>query len=536
MVGNPDVLRQSAGPQLRKLIHKLKAVIKVVHHLQNVSPKPDRPEPRMISRMVDLLAEMIKPAYPTEKTVDFIVGNAKNWGHTTYLILVEHYETSLDLMLEELAGMPTQDWRRAFEVAVRWVRRDLPRIDQDVIDHAEAVITARLQLEESMEPVQAPRQVSVDCSVQVQEPLQSKAVTFRAQTVQKKSTSVATMTDGDQEADWLPAQGPVLSPKDQRRRGGRKTIGVILNKPPFSWQFTSDSEENDLEEVPRVINHPTYLEEQGSTPVPSLRSPIQVAAQIHQTKSTLSVGSVEEERVNTPSPHTSSQVVTQASKALMTSLPLFSPDTSSEEEIERVPEGALDFSFSSSSPQPERFKVRRHTNTQRKLTDWRLEVEKKWIILGDSNVSQFPDFLNQDLQIESYPGSHFRHAHALIEKSNPPEDLVVEKVVLAFGINSRGNKLRETTMKTVQGAVRAIKKKFPLAEIWVPQINFSTNLPAEEKENLEFLNAYLKRNLPYIPAISDDQFQTVEDDIHWTSETASVIFKHWMRYLNFSAP
>lgn len=95
----------------------------------------------MISRMVELLSEMIKPAFQTDQTVDFIVGNAKNWGHNTYLILKEHYKASLEARLEELSEMLTQDWKKAFEVAVRWVRRDLPRIPQDVINHAEAVIT-----------------------------------------------------------------------------------------------------------------------------------------------------------------------------------------------------------------------------------------------------------------------------------------------------------------------------------------------------------------------------------------------------------
>lgn len=107
---------------MQKLIHKLKAVVKVVDHLQNVSPKLGKPEPRMISRMVEILSEMIKPAFPTDQKVDFIVGNANKWGHNTYLILEEHYKASLEARLEELSEMLTQDWKKAFEVAVRWVR------------------------------------------------------------------------------------------------------------------------------------------------------------------------------------------------------------------------------------------------------------------------------------------------------------------------------------------------------------------------------------------------------------------------------
>lgn len=73
------------------------------------------------------------------------------------------------------------------------------------------------------------------------------------------------------------------------------------------------------------------------------------------------------------------------------------------------------------------------------------------------------------LQIESFPGGNFRHAQALLEKLNEPENLEVEKVVLAFGMNSRTNKFRETTMKSVQSAVRSAKKRFPVAQIWIPR-------------------------------------------------------------------
>lgn len=508
----------------------------------------------MVDLLVDLLSEMIKPAFPTEQTVDLIVGNAKNWGYSTYLILEQHYQATLELWLEELSGMPTQDWRRAFEVAARWVRRDLPRIPQDVIDHAEAVITARLAPTGPVQQEPAPRPAMVDCSVQAQDPPQVRSVSFQTQTVsvpvpvRKQNPSVATMMEEAQITDWSPVQEPEGPPRaleeaplvqedcplEQRRRGGRRTVGTIHNKPPFSWQFSSESEEEEeVRVIPRVINYSIYLEAQDSTTTPSPQIPRPVVAQVHQrAPETLPEEPTEEERVNTPSPQTTQQMVAQASQALTASLPLFSPDSSSEGEELQALEKAFQQSFSTSSPQSPRFRVRRHNNTQRKLTDWNLPVEKKWILMGDSNLSKFPGFLNQDLQVESYPGSHFRHAHALIEKCDPPEDLMVEKVVLAFGINTRTNKLKETTMKTVQGAVRSAKRKFPLAEIWNPQVNFSANLPAEEKENLEDLNAYLQRNASYIPLFPEAQFHTEEDDVHWTSETADAMFQHWMDFLN----
>ena len=73
--------REPAGPQLGPLIRKIYKIIRTVHHLQNVAPQADKPTPRMIARMVDILGDMIKPASPSQQTCDLIVGNAKNWGH-----------------------------------------------------------------------------------------------------------------------------------------------------------------------------------------------------------------------------------------------------------------------------------------------------------------------------------------------------------------------------------------------------------------------------------------------------------------------
>lgn len=178
------------------------------------------------------------------------------------------------------------------------------------------------------------------------------------------------------------------------------------------------------------------------------------------------------------------------------------------------------------------FQVARHQNTQRKLIDWHLVIKRKWLIMGDSNLSSFPEFTHKSLQIESFPGAHFRHAQALIEKAMLPTDLTVEKIVLSFGINSRGNKSKETTVKNVQAALRTAKKKFPYSEIWIPLINFSPSLPEDEKENLHVLNYHIEKNMPFIPLLPERWFATGPDNIHWTVETGRYMFDHWMQFLN----
>ena len=175
----PEVRREPASPEFGRLVRKLHTVIKLVHHSENVSQKPGTPQPRMISRMVDILAGMIKPAAPTQRTVDLVTGNAKDWGQTTCLILKQHYDQCIEDLLEELSGLLTPGWEEAFEVAVRWAKRNLPRITQDVLYLAEDLVTARMDTGDTVQghaPLQArdpPRPVEA-ASVQTQVPQQAQ--------------------------------------------------------------------------------------------------------------------------------------------------------------------------------------------------------------------------------------------------------------------------------------------------------------------------------------------------------------------------
>ena len=474
----------------------------------------------MISRMVEILADMIKPAAPTQRTVGLVTGNAKNWGHTTCLILTEHYEQGIEDLLEELAGLLTPGWEAAFEVAVRWATRNLPRITQDVIDQAEALVTARTgtrdtvqghaprQVPPQADPPQAVEAATVQTRVPQRErdpprPVEAATVRTRAPQEPLVRNSVATMTDpGEQRPDWdlsaLEEDSPLARRETQRvprgARGQPSTGGNLL-------QDVVLEESGELEVLLAPTLTPTHAalidlfdemqaeEDRARAEAQSLQPPVQTTALVHQ-----GAGLDEDEDLFEES-----------------------------------------FNYFS-SPQPQRFRANRHPNTQRKLTDWDLVVHKKWVFMGDSNLSNLPEFFNKDLQVESFPGAHFRHGQALLEKTVPPNDVEVEKLVLSFGINSRGNKSKETTVKNVQGAIRAAKRKFPYSEIWIPLVNFSRDLPAEERGNLQELNDHIMRNMPFIPLLPEADFVTEVDDIHWTKETGMAIFEHWMRVLNSNTP
>ncbi|KAK2886859.1 hypothetical protein Q8A73_020805 [Channa argus] len=532
-------------PKFAGLVRSLYKIIKMVHHLQNVTPEPDQPGPRMIARMVDILASMIKPAVPTPNTVDMIVGNAKNWGHNTLIILQDHYKEGLENQLKDLSKQFDPNWKTAFEVATRWARRNLARITQDVLDHAEALIMScgedegkqdgegedseNIQQQEEVQQIkrggavlpasqahfleeiseipsdpgsssaqkEAPLQQKKKATPQKTEKGQQQAKTLQTDCLDEVNIpdpdqvpptsrpmcTVATMTEQKAEStmDWVdieeweenedflpPDQG---SPKSQRtRRSFQKQAPQEDPNGDSDWGLQQDKQQIEITEADRQqsgigagalhLLEGDQLVDLDQTP--TLMPQIQLhAAQVHRDGQSL-VDLLEDLQgpisQNLPTSHTS-------------------------------------------SPKPHIYKPTRHINTDRKLVDWSLRVMKKWIIVGDSNLSRIPMYPISDLQIDSYPGANFRHAEAILAKAT--SQVMVEKVVLSFGLNSRAQKAKETAIKQMQAAVRMAKRQFPYAEIWVPLINYSSSLPLPEKETLHKLNTHISRNMPFIKPLKE---------------------------------
>ena len=69
-------------------------------------------------------------------------------GIITLIILEDYYKNNLEGILADLSNDLVEGWKSSFEVATRWARKNLPHITQDVIDHAEALITSCVQVEE----------------------------------------------------------------------------------------------------------------------------------------------------------------------------------------------------------------------------------------------------------------------------------------------------------------------------------------------------------------------------------------------------
>lgn len=63
------------------------------------------------------MSKLIKPATPSENTMDLIPGNAKNWEFIMMLILKDHH---MDVMESEIAKyriLFNRNWKQPFAIA-----------------------------------------------------------------------------------------------------------------------------------------------------------------------------------------------------------------------------------------------------------------------------------------------------------------------------------------------------------------------------------------------------------------------------------
>lgn len=175
-----------------------------------------------------------------------------------------------------------------------------------------------------------------------------------------------------------------------------------------------------------------------------------------------------------------------------------------------------------------------HGRTNRKTRDWSLNIESPLLILGDSNVARITKHSIPDLQIDSFPGGTFLNVKHFLQTAT--HEVQPNVIILAFGINSRRNDFKATTMKQIQTAHRELRRLYPQAHVVVPLVNYSDRLPEAEKLALEEMNNYILRSCLFIDLLPGKYFSTVEDDIHWTEYTANMMVQHWCEQLNSALP
>lgn len=472
-----DDIQRTEFKQKVRIIHKL---IKSLHHFNNLLQ--DHP-PRTIDRMTQDLITLIKPAAPTATVIDQIEGNAKNWQHNIISILKDHYQDSITLSLTELISINNNNCEEQFNIAARWARRNLGRrLLPETVREASRRVMERLR-PPSSPPLHPPSSSQLPPTLPAAAETSHSDLWLRSSLLTLHGSSEGelnifmdppTTTETGEQQQQQPTSKRTQkhpTPKQQRKtcRGRNQETAAVQNTSPAAT--ARDSEDFLDEEELLLQDNISGDGEQEETPRIAGRPQSRCRGQ--QTVDTL------RDHGTTP------------------------PSATNETTL-RHPT--------------------RHVSTNRKTQDWNLFIENPVIIIGDTNVGQCPAFADFKLQIDSFPGATFRHIKDVINKLQiSPE---VTMVILSLGIENRTQQLKTAT-KEIQSLMKSMYETFPNAIIRVSQINYSTNLPVIERELLEDLNKFIKSKYKTVEQLPAAEFNTGDDNVTWTPETADRMFRWW---------
>lgn len=536
-----------------RIIHRL---IKSVHHLKNVSRDKYPPS---LNKIAQNLMTVIKPAAPSKQTQTRIEGNAKNWADTAVLILRDHYSMAMEEELKRLFEFPKQEWEGPFEVASSWAKRNLGRrLRPESLDQTQAAIIARLadlradtelggQSRVISEPTRQPEVredlITLDSTEPLMEVLQpapaprpaaprpraSRAVTVTAQVhapppARPVTTATAsTMTDFVR-GDW----SPFIEREGEEDDILRPITPTPHEDPPEPTPMSPKDRR-----VRRVFAalHTTSSEEEPPPPTQSPQPGDDIMIEVMdltQGDATIPTRSIKGSKT-VPGPSTTAHLgLPRTTQERLKSC------VQTRLQTRRLEESSQSPPLTSASTAEHPNLPTRHPNTQKKLQDWSLDIKKSALIIGDSNVSTFPSFSAENVQIDSFPGAKWCHAQALLEKATASVE--VEIIVLSFGLNNRSQRDRNTPITDLKKTLLTAHTEFPGAEIYVPVVNFSSALPQSEQDTLLHLNTFITSLVHHIPALPADKFETGKDNIHWTDATAEHMLGHWSTYVNGESP
>lgn len=502
-------------------------IIKTIHHHRNVTQNQ---APKAIRQITHSLMNTIKPAMSTDLTADLIQGNARNWECTTIIILTDHYKNLLDTWRKELQDYPAQDWKDSFRVAATWAKRRLGRrLLPESVREAEEIILENFNNRENLQTETR----EIITSLQNRTPtrsIRSKILTPPPPADRSLRVTAQIHHTAGSSPDGIimsPVELPDLhhiGPQHHRREATIRRTPEILDSPK-QQRIRRRGHREEHKSVPTEIittrtrrNKDRSEEDSGTHLImaegTSQRREADTRNKISLEWSISSSGDSEDGLED----HANNNRPSSRNRAQQTSY----------RDLEKLKIESAETSLHAS-----RVRLTKHITTDRKKTEWELNIVGKHIVIGDSNVSKFSPPLIPEAQIDSFPGATFRHIHGILEKIDPNPE--VQIVIYSLGINNRKQKLL-TAIKEVQRLHKISVEKFPNAEIIFPLLNYAKNLPFREQEVLQGLNRHLKQKYMCLPELSKDEFMTERDGIHWTQKTADRILQHWVKQGNYKSP
>lgn len=388
-----DSIMASPKTDFQLLLRVFAKYIKAYHHLQHTNCSPTTETPIRLKRIQDDLTKLVRPAFPTAQTDIVKEYNAKNWMYTTLQILEEHYLSLIAGVQTEINHLSLDGWERAVQVAVSWVKKDLPGIKETTIVQATTNLKAL-----------------VDKRPQPQSSIQSRPNPDPPQDLIHENVSFTTR----------PLEGDNVPPaKRQKKTNNLERENTPL---PHTLSLTTATPETSPHKSPYFMSTNANLSPEFP-PLPRLRP--------------------------------------------MT--PLLDPITP---RANSTPEPRLE-------PIPETYSFRSHAHNGDKHYNWNLTPTRPIIIAGDSNISRLPRIYDNRIQVDCYPGANLSNANNILRNQTPVSHAVT-KVLLSFGLNNRTQKKPSILKKDLHGMLEAAKIAFPQAEILIPVINISEDLPKHQ--------------------------------------------------------
>ena len=596
------IVRREASPNFKRAAKQCFQTIKVQHHLNNLRDRTAGSGHLLVADKVRDLAEFIKPALPSEDVLATLDDLAQTWGQDVTQALITHYADTLIALEQDMEATPYNRWPEAFEVALRWANRSLPKATHKTLSAAENRVadahTGGRGTETYIPPPRSEAQAA-HSSRRASTPEQNNNM-FTKCTEKTRGTG-RLHTQGRQvtrERTQMPSQrqqSVVLIPRQVERRDRvRLSQEQTVRAPAGTSDWCAPPvEEEDTEMIsagqPPVcrdvdveghsVDAPNFSKVPIRTHIGGLpilvgpiaqppkeqrqvpprrnswsagtkaRTPVSVVQKLvaqfdasFSSEGSWQAEAIKNARAVEKSLAEASQgdetvqnrVRSRASSVREDAISVHSVDLFEEEGEVDAERQEGDEGDDEGSQDGRSHSINLHRRTHRKTRDWNVVARKNTLILGDSNLARLDSHDFDDLQIDSYPGGTFlsvKHIMMGASYTVPPQT-----VVLAFGINSRQNDTKATTVKQLQTALRETRRVFPSARVVVPMVNYSKYLPEEEQQNLSDLNTHIAKNCDFLDLLPYELFQTESDRIHWTRRTAKAMVHHWAQMLNSEAP
>ena len=452
-----------------KTIREINNLIVALHHSQNVSTHT---YPASIARKEQDLMGFIKPAKPTNRTLELLQGAAKNWAYTTLLILVEHFNTLIETTKKDLSECLTQDYEKAFSIATKWAKKNLgKRLKEKTLDTARTTVIDLYNTQTHTSST--PTHPTPHSPCPFPSPPSPPSTGTRNPDERTGTTGTTSRGPGELSQEDFPELTANRTPEEPWTPAGRKRN----NRKPQRDQTTEgpkpqrDQTTRRQTTPPRDANQKTTQERRNS------------------------------EGNQTPPERPTEDTTTQG-------------EAQEQEGINETQDRKPNYWTG---------------GTRAQKNTWRLTPNRDIIIIGDSNLNKIPKITDGRIQIESYSGMNLEWAETVLRRTEKNE--TATHLILSVGINNRNQKKMQTSITAVRKLRATAKRQFPNADRRIALINYSEELGKHQKRILINLNEEIKKepNLPKLPATN---FQTGTDKIHWEEDTAVAMLQHWISSLN----